>query len=66
MGTYKLEKIQPAFWREKKEFQEIWKEVSLRLILDDKDKGGYQVSGFKLGLEIFFKKREHIKKVVLK
>ena len=43
-GTYKLEKIQGAFWREikPKEFKEIWKDVSLRLTLQDKDKGGYQ------------------------
>ena len=41
-GMYKLEKIQQAFWREinPKEFKEIWKDASLRLIL--KDKGGKQ------------------------
>ena len=36
-GIYKLEKIQQAFWRE---FVEIWKDLSMRLIF--KDKGGKQ------------------------
>ena len=42
------------------------KGVSLRLILEDKDKGGYQFVGSNLGVEIFLKKREHHKKVVMK
>ena len=44
-GIYKLEKIQQALWQSlerwiPKEFKEIWKDVSSRLIL--KDKGGKQ------------------------
>ena len=42
------------------------KGVSLRLILEDKDKGGYQFVGFNLGFEIFSGKREHHKKGLLK
>ena len=36
------------------------------LILDDKDKGGYQFVGSHLGVEMLLKKREHDKKGVLK
>ena len=42
------------------------KGVSLRLILEDKDKGGYQFVGANLGVEIFSEKRGHHKRVVLK
>ena len=42
------------------------KGVSLRLILEDKDKGGYQFVGSNLGVEIFSEKRGHHKRVVLK
>ena len=47
-------------------FKEIQKDVSLRLVLEDKDKGGYQFVGFNLGVGILLKKREHHKKGVLK
>ena len=49
-----------------KEFKEIWKDVSLRLILEKKGKGGYQFIGSNLGVKIFLKKREHHEKGVLK
>ena len=42
------------------------KGVSLRLILEDKDNGGYQFVGSNLGFEIFLGKREHHKKGLLK
>ena len=40
--------------------------ISLGLILDDKDKSGYQFDGSNLGVEILLKTREHHKKGVLK
>ena len=43
------------------QFIKIWKDVSLRLTLEDKDKGGYQFVGSNLGVEIFWK-RGKIKK----
>ena len=43
----------------------MWKDVSLRLILEGKDMGGYQFVGSSLEVDIFLKKREH-KKGVLK
>ena len=49
-----------------KEFKEIWKDVSLRLTLEDKNKGGYQFVGSNLGVEIFFKKRAHHEQDMLK
>ena len=49
-----------------KEFKEIWKDVSLRLTLEDKNKGGYQFVGSNLGVEIFFKKRPHHEQDMLK
>ena len=42
------------------------KDVSLRLILEEKGKGGYQFIGSNLGVKIFLKKREHHEKGVLK
>ena len=49
----------------RKVFKEIWKDVSLRLIL--KHKSGKQYwFGSNLGVEIFLKKREHQKMDVLK
>ena len=48
------------------EFKEIQKDVSLRLVLEDKDKSGYQFVGFTLGVGILLKKREHHKKSALK
>ena len=67
-GTYKLEKIQRAFLREIKPrgFKEIWKDVTLRLILEDKDNGCYRFVGSNLGVGIFLKKREHHKKGMFK
>ena len=56
-------KFKEHIWRE---IKDIWKDVSLRLILKDKDKGGYQFVGSNLGIEILLKKREHHKKGVLK
>ena len=47
-------------------FKEIQKDVSLRLVLEDKDKSGYQFVGFTLGVGILLKKREHHKKSALK
>ena len=40
--------------------------MSLRLILEDKDKGGYQFVDSNLGVEIFLEKREHHEKSMLK
>ena len=40
--------------------------VSLRLILEDKDKDGYQSVGSNLGVEILSETRGHHKKGVLK
>ena len=42
------------------------KGVSLRLILEDKGKGGYQFVGSNLGVEILSETRGHHKKGVLK
>ena len=42
------------------------KDVSLRLILEEKGKGGYQFIGSNLGVKIFLKKRKHHGKGVLK
>ena len=48
------------------ELKKIQKDVSLRLVLEDKYKGDYQFVGFNLGVGILLKKREHHKKGVLK
>ena len=54
-GMYKSEKIQQAFWREikPKRVLEIWKDVSLRLIL--KDKGVLSWVFYPEGWDIFEK-----------
>ena len=49
-----------------KEFKEIWKDVSLRLILEDKNKGGYHFIGSNLGIDIFLKKGAHHEQGMLK
>ena len=52
--------------KDPKEFKEIWKDVSLRLILEDKNKRGYHFVGSNLGIEIFLKKGAHHEQGMLK
>ena len=53
-------------FNEHSEFKEIWKDVSLRLILEDRSNGRYQFVASNLGFEVFLEKKEHLKKGVLK
>ena len=56
--TYKLKNNSMGILERDKnpnEFIKIWKDVSMRLTLEDKDKGGYQFVGSNLGLRFFEK-----------